>query len=1003
MPVGREAETTEIAGFLDRISQGPQILLIEGEAGIGKTALLTYGRDVAAKLGYTVLSADPVRAEMSLALTGLADLLAMIPESLLDRLPDPQQQAIRQVVLRIEPPRVPVDHRTTAMAALTLFRQLSEACPVAIAIDDLPWLDSDSANVLSFALRRLRNERIGFFATVRTGWPGDPKSHTADGIPACSLNRLTIGPLSLSEMRKFLVSQAGFSPTRSDLSKLYKNSGGNPLLALELAVSASRTVSFGTQSTHHCGPAMRASVLDRLNHLSPRSRDILLVCSLATDTSHPVICAAAQDPATAFADLEEGIRAGLLRRTGDNFELAHPFIRWVITEEADPAARRAAHRRLAEVIPGPEARAQHLAWGAEAPDEAVASAVEDAARMAASRGACGRAADLAELAIALTPLAQVRARCQRTVLAAEQWFQASNPAHAGSLLEGIIDTFTPGPARAGLLRHLGRYRAFCGEPPGAWTSILGQALAQAHGDPALRARILLDQAVASLYTGGPAGARQCADLALREAEQADDAALQGQCYAGLALVAFVAGEGTREDLMSRALASSDQPPALSMELRPNVTVGHILHWAGNLDGARACYALEYARAVEEGVETGLPLLLWAMVENEAWAGNWQQARQLATEGYQLAEESGFPLAVGFMSAARGLMLAYQGDIDGAYHDGTRAVELSQALGIPLLAVMGAQVFGIAALSAADAHSAHERLAQFAEPVMAYGVDEPALYRFLPDEIEALTRLGELDTAEALLTTFRSRSDRLDRTWGIATAERCRGLLLSAHGDLPGAEEAMEAALAVHRRLTMPFEEARTLLAAGGVHRRARHKHASGVFLRAACATFEDLGATQWAARAREEIGRLGVRSPQPGSDGGLTVAERRVAMLAAAGQTNPEIAAELFMGRRTVEAHLSRVYRKLRVRSRTELCRLMEPPSPPPRAEDPYKRAGFTDSSERLAPVRLPREPTPCGPCNVNDMVHPVPSLLIWQNRSFIWLRPWKASVQPIARHSKSG
>jgi DNA-binding CsgD family transcriptional regulator len=913
----------EISRFLDGLSRRSHVLLIEGEVGIGKTTLLTYGRNIATKLEYTVLSANPVEAEMSLALTGLADLFEMIPASLLDVLPGPQEHAIRQAVLRIESSRIPIDPRTTAMATLAFFRNLAEARPAVIMIDDLPWLDRASASVLSFALRRLKNERIGLVATVRTGWPGDPRPHAADGIPAHCADRLTIGPLGLGEMRQLLATRTGMSPTRSRLLRLHETSGGNPLLALELATRVNQVIPFGTQSTYHYEAAMRRPVLNRLNRLSPGSRDILLVCSLATDASHPVICAAARNSATAFSDLEEGIRAGILRRASDNFAFAHPIMRLVIAEEADSSSRRAAHRRLAAVVPSFEERARHLALGAEAPDEAVAAVVEDAARMAARRGACYRAADLAELAAALTPLAQAEERCQRTTLAAEQWFQASDPAHACSLLEGIIDTSRPGPMRARLLRCLGRYRLFRGEPLAAWASVLRQALTQAGGDPALRARILLDQAVAASNTGEFADAIRFGALALEGAEQADDKALQGQCCAGLALVSFMAGEGVREGLISRALASPEQPPTLSMELRPNVAVGHILHWAGNLDGARACYGREYARAVEEGTETSLPMLLWAMAENEGWAGNWQRARHLVTEGYSAAEDSGVPLAVGFMSAVRGLLLAYQGDIDSANHDGTRAVELAQALGIPLLAIIGAQVFGIAALSAGDARGAHERLAPFAEPVLAHGMKEPALYRFLPDEIEALTRLGELDTAEALLAPFRSRSAQLDREWGTATAERCRGLLLGAHGDLPGAEKAIEAALAAHRQLTMPFEEARTFLAAGEVHRRARHKHASLGFLQAACSTFEDLGAPLWAARAREEIARVGMRRPRPESHVALTAAERSVAALAAAGQTNLEIAAELFMGRRTVEAHLSRVYRKLSVRSRTELCRVM--------------------------------------------------------------------------------
>ncbi len=213
-------------------------------------------------------------------------------------------------------------------------------------------------------------------------------------------------------------------------------------------------------------------------------------------------------------------------------------------------------------------------------------------------------------------------------------------------------------------------------------------------------------------------------------------------------------------------------------------------------------------------------MLWALAENEGWAGNWPRAEQLAAQGYRLAEDSGSPAAIAFMSVARGLMYSYRGRIDAGLRDAVRAMELAGELGMPLLAAMAAQASGIAALSTGDAMGAHERLGPFADAFPAVGPAEPALCRFLPDEIEPLTRLGEHGQAEALLSPFEARSAQLGRGWGNATAGRCRGLLLAALGDLGGAESSLDAALAIHRRLPMPFEHARTLLATRPV-RRAR--------------------------------------------------------------------------------------------------------------------------------------------------------------------------------------
>lgn len=872
---------------------------------------------------------------MPLEFAGLADLLEWVPAAIVAGLPVPQRRAVRQAVLRAEPSLRSADPRTTATAVLTLLRSLSSKHPVVIVVDDLPLLDTGSARALSFALRRLELEPVGLLATVRTEWSGDPPPLATDSVPAGRVDRLRLGPLSLGALRELLATRTALSPGRSLLLRLHDMSGGNPLFALALAARIHADVPPGLYDTLDMPDSLRRLVLERVTALPRGPRDVLLVSSLAAEPVLPVICAAARDPATAHADLEAGMRAGLLVTVGGKIAFVHPLMRSVVADEARAADRRAAHRRLAAAVRGPESRARHLALGAEGPDEVVAGGLEAAARMAACRGACDTAGDLAELAITLTPLAQDESQRRRIVLAAEQRFEASDPARACSLLESIIDAVQAGPARAELSRRLARYRAFRGEPMAAWTVSLEHALDEAGDDAGLRAVIMMDQAVAATNAGKLPEAVSVAELILELTGRSGDKALEAQCCAGLAFSTFVLGNGRQPDLIRRALAGPEQPPRLSMELRPNVAVGHILHWTDDLDGARVLYQQEYAMAVEQGAETGLPLVLWAMAENEGWAGNWPRAEQLAAEGCRLAESSGSLAAIAFMSAARGLLHAYRGRVDAGLRDAARATELAGKLGMPLLAVMAAQAYGIAALSTCDATGAHERLGPFAAAVPAVGAAEPALCRFLPDEIEALTRLGELSAAEALLGPFEDRSAQLGRGWGNAAAGRCRGLLLAAHGDLVGAEGSLSTALAVHQRLPMPFEQARTLLAAGQVHRRARHKHKALEVLQAALVIFERLGAPLWQQRVRDELGRVGTHATLPGAGPVLTAAERRVADLVAGCRTNAEIAVELFMAQRTVEAHLSRVYRKLAVRSRTELCRILVSPGPlspsPPR------------------------------------------------------------------------
>jgi DNA-binding NarL/FixJ family response regulator len=920
IPLGRQAEIAKIESFLADVSSGPRLLLLEGDAGIGKTTLLEHGRNAAARLGHHVLFTAPVETEMPLAYAGLADLLETIPEALVDALPSPQRDALCQAVFQVEPSQEPAQQRAMSMAVRALLQNLAQARPVVVVVDDLPWLDLPSARVLSFVLRRLHRERVGLLAAARTGWSTERLPLAVDGISAGLLDRVQVGPLSLGAIREILGTRLGATPGRSSLLQLHAISGGNPLFALELAKRDCSVIPRELFGSHDAPDSLRRLVSARITALPAGARDVLLVCALAANTSLPVICAASSSPAAAQADLEEGIRSGIVTINDGEVTFAHPVIRSVIAGEARPSDRRAAHQRLAAVVRGGEARARHLAFGTEAPDEAVAQAVEEAARAATRRGACDAAGDLAELAVAVTPLARIEARQRRVILAAEQRFASSDPARACSLLEAILSTIPAGPARAEVVRRLARYRAFRGEPIGAWTAMLQDALSQAGPDPALCGLIVLDQAVAAISAGDYAEARRYGLLAAGAADRSADAALVARCQAALAFAAFMTGGGLRTDLISRALAGPEQPASLSTEKRPNVAVGHVLHWAGDLAGARACYEEEYARAVMQGVATSLPLLLWAMAENEAWAGDWPRAEQLTAEGYGLAEDSASPAAIAFMSGTRGLLNAYRGRVEAARADGARALEQARTLGMPLLAIVGAQPLGIAALSTGDAEGAHAQLGPVADAVLGAGMAEPSVCRFLPDEIEALTRLGRLEAAETLLGPFEARSAQLQRHWGLAAALRCRGLLLASRGDTDAAASVLESALAGIRRLALPFEEARTLLTAGEVHRRARHKHAAVSCLREALREFERLGAPAWATRARDELDRVGVRGPRAESGPALTAAEQRVVSLVVAGQTNTEIAAQLFMGRRTVEAHLSRVYQKLAVRSRTELC-----------------------------------------------------------------------------------
>ncbi len=934
-PLGRTQETAQLGTFLRPGGPGPRILLLSGEAGSGKTTLLDEGRATAAASGHRVLPAAPVETETALAYAGLADLLETVPAGLVDGLPGPQRLAVRHAVLRLETSPGPVDPQTTAMGVRTLLRRLAADRPVLLVIDDLPWLDQPSARVLAFILRRMRDEPVRLLAAARTGWTGDAAPSALDGVPASQVTRLPLGPLDPAALRDLVESRLGVALSRPEVTRLTTLSGGNPLFALELAKQVRSEAPDGLFGLPELPPSLHQLVLGRIAALPAGARDVLLTAALSPRATLPVLNAAARRPATARADLEDGLRSGLVSLASDAIRFAHPVIRSVVIADAAPASRRAAHQRLATVVPDAEERARHLALATDAPDEEVAAVVTDAARVCAHDGARDDAAELAELAVAITPLARGAERRDRVLLAAEQRFAARDPGRARALLEDLLPAVPPGPARAEVLRRLMRYRVFCGEPLAAQLALLDEALAEAGDDQMLRTRIQLDRAVLVTNMGDPPAGVGWVERALRNARRAGDGQLVGECSAGLAYLSFVTGQGVRADLVRDARASPPAPPGQNMEQRPNVAVGHLLHWSGDLAGARATYRQEYDRTVAAGRSANLPLLLWGMAEAEAWAGDWPRAGQYVAEGFELAEDADSPVELAFMTAIRAVLHACQGRPADARRDATAAIQLTRQLGLAVVSAVAAQAFGPAALPAGDAAGVHQDLAPFASLVLATGITEPGLCRFLPDEVEALIRLGQLDQADRLLAPFETRSAELNRAWGLAASARCRGLLLAAGGETDRAVVTLDAAAELARPLGQPFEEARTLLAAGEVARRARRKQQAAAMLRAARQAFGDLGAPHWRDRAEAELARVGIRGPRPGTgtrpDGGpaLTSAEQQVAELVLAGRSNAEIAAELFMGKRTVEAHLSQVYRKYQVRSRTELARKLPRPAPP--------------------------------------------------------------------------
>ena len=914
--VGRDAERLEIERSLDVLADGPQTMVLYGGMGIGKTTLLAQARESALNRGFRVLTARPVEDEFPLEFSALTDLLDSVPSSAIASLPDPQRRAIDIALRRKEPLAQPSDPRTIATGVTTVLRILADGQPVLLVVDDLPWLDLPSAKVLTYMLRRRGQARIGLLAAVRTDWTAEPAPTAVDGV--ADITHLVVGPLSLGALRQLVTVRTGKPPGRADLVRLQQLSGGNPLLASELTERGNVEPDVWS-SGHSQVASMGRLVQARLKNLPLPARELLLAFALTSAPSALLPCAAVTDPERAGDDLDTLVRAGVLSVSDDRFSFAHPLIRAVVIHDAPPAIRRAAHSRLGGLAAQPEVRARHLALASAGPSEVAATMAEGAAHTAAARAAVDTAAELAELAVWLTPPQDTVSQLRRTALQAEYCCDAVDPDRAASLLEPVIAQLDAGADRAELLRRLARYMIYRGDKVGDWMGTLEQALSEAGTDVSLRIAVLTDLCFAATYAGDIPAAAEYAMSALSLIGHDADPAQVARLCGVLSWAQFLSGQAVRPGVLEQAMAGPDQPVRVPVELRPNVLIGHIRQLTDDLDGARSLYELEKDRVKAEGIETGLPFVLCGLVQNEAYAGNWDAAEQMADEGSDLAEQSGGLPAIALMKGTRALIHVCRGRIALGRSDGEQARAAAKAVRMPLIEYFAAQALALAELSVRDYAAVHRQIGALCRAVcLVDGVAEPSVVRFVTDEIEALIRMDRCDDAAALLDPFQQRSDKLHRRSAQASAYRCRALLMATNGDLAAAGLTITRTLEMHERLPLPFEHARTLLVAAEIGRRNRQKATARSQLTAAASIFERLGSPIWAAHAHAELARQGPQGQS--SPHTLTQTETRIADLVAAGMTTHQVAAQLFMGKRTVEAHLTRIYRKLGATTRTEMA-----------------------------------------------------------------------------------
>jgi DNA-binding CsgD family transcriptional regulator len=392
-----------------------------------------------------------------------------------------------------------------------------------------------------------------------------------------------------------------------------------------------------------------------------------------------------------------------------------------------------------------------------------------------------------------------------------------------------------------------------------------------------------------------------------------------EAYQAYPFVEFLLGRGVDRELLDRGIALEGHMEGefKSHVLRASFVVAQLLKFTDRLDEARRTFTELLSDAVAHGVTGPIPQIRYHLAELECRAGNWDAALEHARESKAAARRIDMGILASEGHYASGLVEAHLGRADTARLEALEGMRVAEAGGEVFLLIPNLAVLGFLELSLGRPAESDAFLSKALELEQAMGVREPACFRVVPDEIEALVALGRLDDAEALLAPFEEAGRNLDRAWTLATGARCRALVLAARGDLADASSAADEAVREHDRLPLPFELGRTLLVRGAVERRAKRKREARDTLTKALEIFEGLGAELWADKTRADLARIGGRAP---SSLDLTPTEEKVAALVASGSTNREAAEALFVSIHTVEANLKRIYRKLGVHSRTEMA-----------------------------------------------------------------------------------
>ena len=895
MLVGREAERAALDRLLHDARAGTSgALLLLGEPGIGKTSLVDDA--VARADGMLVLRVHGVESEAAVAFAGLVELLRPLLGKL-EELPGRHAAALR-VALTLEA-GPPPNRLTLGAATLGMLAAAAEDTATLVAVDDAHWLDAESLAAIVFAARRLQAERVAVVVAARTGEGRDLRG---SGLPVIALAGLSAAATGE------LLTAGGRPADAVEAERIRALTGGNPLALIELPTA---------EPVPQVGPAPIGERLERAfaaraGGLPEPTQEALLVLAAGASDDPGTLAAGLAVLNLQPAVLGPAEDAGLIHVGLATVRFRHPLVRSALYQSASPSTRRDAHRALAAGLAerDPDAAVWHRAASVLGPDEDVARALEEIGDRNGARGASPAASAAYEMAARLT---HDRAKAATRLLPAARQAWLAGDDHRARALIGEAAAASPEPAlQAGSLHLQGEIELVTGSPVIAHRMLIEAAAIVADAEPAGATMMLAEATDACLHLGAEAYAETESALQ-RLSPPADDLA-EFRRQAALSQIASYRGDGTFAALARGALAHLDgtgREPTSAADLH---LAGRVAWSLGDYERAQALGSAAADRARETALGV-LPEALRLVAVSTWITGHWNVAYAVGSEAVEVAAELGRSLTRCAALAVLASIAAARGQEDACARHADDAARLAGELEMAVFVLRADRARALAALGAGRLDEAAAVLGRIRTALAQSGNREFSISP-LPDLIETHVRAGYADEARPLLLEVERSTELVGER---AILERCRGLL--APDDAFAA--CFERAIDLHEGWDNPFELGRTRLCFGERLRRGRRRRQAREQLRLAAATFAELTATPWSARTDGELRATGETVPRrdAGAEEHLTPQELQIAAHAAEGLSNREIGAAVFLSPRTVEFHLTRVYRKLGVHSRAELIR----------------------------------------------------------------------------------